>query len=740
MRTGYQSGVKNSTAAYIRDGREPSKRPIILLFTSKQRSEPPSIACLDFVGMSSTQIERDFRLWADPEAAQREGDGDIRLGELGGHGNGGKCYMTQMFEDYSYLHTVRSGLGCTYGVRGGSVAFGYVPSREEGKNFAVQTVPDDIDSCLRMMRISISSLPDDIKSMVSEARGFTFIRGVGPRYLEERRACENLVESLLGHHQMVTPLQQCQVYVVCNGRLHNGGQPLALPRIDPMLAYEAPRDLRIPESLRDPVSNQNVSTTQMSQFPPGRLSIYSSDKNMRLGRGDKRQWRHTVTYHTNQSGVIGKISMLSLDVDSTYRDYLYCECFLDALDAFQQNSRGALAESPLTRAVDAWISARVGALCRELEERNKRLIREQDKNELTKLNDWLDQWKNQFLQEFMHGLYGQGVGKPTREAEPPLPSGKPARIEVSLTYPRAGMGVYFRPMVKFFDSQNRRIRPTPYRWASEDNNIAMVDEGLMQIQTFSFGQTAIYAETLDGSLCSNAAPLEVVRLLEIRITPHEMKMPAGTRRHLEAICRLPNGEEVSNVYLTWIESNASVARVSGSGLVYAFGPGETEITAIDDECRSDVPAVIKVTPSPGKGPGKDRGQGYPRILISEIDYAPDEDQPRRFRSDDPPVHQLPVDVDNNIWWINLASPFARMYYSKERYGVASEAWRMYHVERVIDIMIQIALSHGPDSDESLGARDWIYRAAEFEAEIRAKAIESLASVIETGEIEAQGRN
>ena len=107
-----------------------------------------------------------------------------------------------------------------------------------------------------------------------------------------------------------------------------------------------------------------------------------------------------------------------------------------------------------------------------------------------------------------------------------------------------------------------------------------------------------------------------------------------------------------------------------------------------------------------------------------------------FRSDDPPIHQpLPIDVDNNIWWINLASPFARLYYSSERYGVKSDAWRMYHVERVIDVMVQIALSHGPDSEESRGSRDWIYRAAEFEAEIRAKAIESLREFIESGETE-----
>jgi len=731
---GLPEWVKNSAAAYIREGREPGKRTIMLLFATKQRSVPASIACLDLVGMSSTQIEEDFRRWADPDAAVRRGTKGVSIGELGGHGNGGKCYMTQMFEDFASFQTVRNGLGCSYGVKGGSVAFGYVPNPQDGKDFAVDSIPDAIYSCMRPMRAGVSSLPEDIRSLVSEAKGFTFIRGVCPRYWEERDACQNLIESLLGHHQMITPLQQCQIYILINGTPYNGGQPLALPRIDPMQGYETPRVLSIPETVRDPVSNQNVSTTQRSRFPAGELRIYTSDKNMRLGRGGKRQWRHTVTYHTNQSGVIGKIPMLSLDADSGYRDYLYCECFLEALDEFQQNNRGPLAESPLPRAVNAWIASQVRAFCRELEERDKRLIREQDKNELTRLNDWLDQWKNQILQEFMQGLYGQGDGGPL-PPPPPLPSGKPSRIEVSISCPRAGKGVYIRPMVKFFDSQNRRIRPVPYGWISEDNNVAMVDEDLMQIQTFSFGRTKISAKTMDGSLCSNAVPLDVVRILEIRITPHELDMPAGTRSRLEAMCRLSAAEEVSNVYLTWMESNVSVARVSGSGLVYAVGPGETEVTATDDSCRSDLPAVVRVSPSPGKGAGKDRGRGGPRILISEVNSAPSEDQPPIFRKDDPPIYQRLQDVDNNIWWINLASPFARLYYSSERYGVKSEAWRMYHVERVIDVMVQIALSHGPDSEESRNSRDWIYRAAEFEAEFRAKAIESLRELIESGETE-----
>jgi len=500
-----------------------------------------------------------------------------------------------------------------------------------------------------------------------------------------------------------------------------------------MSGFDAPRIISIPETLMDPVSQQRVETTSDDHPSMGELRIYTSEKNMRLGRSEKRQWRHTVNFHTSKSGIIGKTPMLNLDVDSSYRDYLYCDCYLDALDPYQQNDRQALAESPLTRAVDTWIAAKVREYCREFEVRERQKIRQHDRDQLSRINEWLDKWKNQFMQELMQGLYGEGEGRARRPSEA-LPSGRPASIQVSTTHSKAGIGVYMCPTIKFFDSQGRRVRPVPYRWVSEDNNIAMVDEDLMLIQTFSFGTTKIYADTLDGKLRSNQIPLEVVRILEIRVVPQEITLPSGTRRSLEAICQLSGGEKVSGINLTWLEDNSSIARVSASGMVYGVSPGETKVTALDESCRSDIPAVITVTPSEGIGEGPHRGRGYPMILISEINTAPGEEEPAVFRVDEPPVGQRTRDVDNNIWWINLASPFARLYFADNRYGVQSEAWRMYHIERYIDIIVQIALTIGPDSEETFGSSDWIYRAGELEAEIRKKAIESLVHFIQSGEM------
>lgn len=725
--------VKNAAAAYLRESRRCEQRIIVLAFSDRTRSSPAKIACLDFVGMTSEQIERDFKQWADPEAATRSSRGEVSIGELGGHGNGGKCYMTQMFEDHSLLYTARNNRGCKYGVEGGSVAFGYVPNAHLGKDFQIVEVSDEIEKCLKSVRGSIAGLPEDAARVAQMAKGFTFVCGVKPKEWSGRKAIHNLLESLLVHHQMTTPLQVCRVYVIINGHPFNDGNHLSLPRIEPIQGFTEPRIIAVPEMLQDPISQQTVQTTDQGRSPAGKLEIHTSEKNMRLGRGGRRQWRHTVDFHTFQSGIIGRVPMLSLDVDSSYRDYLYCDCYLDALDPYQQNERRELAESALTRAVEKWIGGQVRAYCREFEERERQQIRKQDRDQLSRINEWLDQWKNRFMQELMQGLYGEGGEQPPR-TDRSLPSGKPVLVQVACANSKAGVGVYFRPMIKFFDAHGRRIRPVPYRWFSEDNNVAMVDEELGLIQTFSVGHTKIYAVTLDGKLRSNEISLEVVRIHEIRVVPHEVSIPAGSRSRLEAVCTLATGETTSGVNLTWLEDNSSVARVSSSGMVYGVNQGQTKVTAVDESCRSDIQAAITVTPSEGTGEGTRRGRGYPMILISEISIAPDEEQPAVFRADEPPIMQRPRDVDNNIWWINLASPFARLYFADNRYGVQSEAWRMYHIERYVDIIVQIALTNGPDSEETFGSNEWIYRAGELEAEIRKKAIESLVPFIQSGEM------
>jgi len=722
--SGLPEWLKNSADAYAREDAPEAKRVIVVIFDYGRKNFIPSISCLDFSGMTSSMIEENFRIWADPEAARR---GARTTGVQGGHGNGGKCYMTQMFEQYAFLQTVKRGTGNKYGVVGGSVRFGYIPDRQRGRGFPVADMKTELNRVLADIGCSIRALPRTAQNALQLADGFTLVTGVGPKGYGSRIPVRQLVSNLEEHPQMIRTLELCKVFAIVNGEPFNRGTPLALPEIEATEGGEQPKIIPISKILKDPFSEQEVSTTNNGSLPAGNLVLRTSKVSMRRGK----RGRHNVIY-TAQSGYIGYVPVSELDIQSPYRDYIYGECHLEALEPFKQNERARLANSPLTRAVEYFLSRQIEAYAKEFEARERRQYAKEEKDAIRKMNEVLDRWKNQFLTELIRGMWGEGTG-PGVPRPTPLPVGTPAKLVLTLTHPRAGLGVSFRPTLKFLDEMGRHIRTVPYRWVSEDNNVAMVDEDLLVINTFTFGRTVIYAETVDGRLRSNEVPLEVVRIKQIRIVPNELELAVGSRQKLEGVCLLADGQETSAVYLEWTEDNSQVAKVSSAGLVFGFGPGETKIVAGDNNCLANA-AIVRVVPSEGVDEGGRRGRGYPRVLVSgDFDVDPDTLQYVHFSSEDPPVWQRPEDANRDIWWINSASPLARLYLDKNRgYGHESREWRMYHLERYIDVIVQIALTHGPTEAESLSANDWILRWGGKVAEIQAAAAADLSEFIASG--------
>jgi 23S rRNA-/tRNA-specific pseudouridylate synthase len=720
---GLPEWIKNSSDAYAREDAVKEKRIVIVFFDFGRKNEFASICCLDFVGMTSEMIENNFRIWADPDAAVR----GIKSGNIqGGHGNGGKCYMTQMFNEYAFIHTVKKNIGNKYGVTGGSIKFGYIPNPEEGKNFQVANLEDELTKILKSMRCSLNTFPQGVHDALKLANGFSLIMGVNPKGYDNHIPINSLIMNLQEHPQMIKTLEICKVYVVVNGKMFNDGKEISLPIIKP-IDNEQPRVIKIPEKLKDPETDNEISTTNNNKFSSGILVLRTSQVNMNYSL----KGRHNVIFK-GQSGFLGYISVNELDIQSAYRTKIYGDCELDSLEPYKQNDRHYLASSPLTRAITKFISQEIQKYAHDFEDKERRKYNQQEKNAITRMNEALDRWKNKFLKEYMKGMWG-GKG-PIPPVTPPLPAAKVKFIELDLPYQYSGIGVSFRPRLKFYDKERRRIRPIPFRWIVEDTNIAYVDEDLMVINTFSCGKTHVYAETIEGKIISNKVPLEVVHIHKIEIQPSELTIGLGGRGSLETICWLSESVKISNIALMWTEDNPNIARVSAAGTVFGFALGETRVVAFDDKCMSKEGAEIKVTEGKGSGKGDNTGKGFPRIFISgDFDRDPDTKEYRYFMSDEPPVVQYPQDFGRNIWWINSASPLAKMYLDKNKgYGSNSREWRMYHLERYMDIIVQIALLQSPETPASMSINDWILKWGEQASDIQTAVVVDLDNFIAEG--------
>lgn len=734
---GLPEWVKNAADAYAReeDHRDisPYERVILIVTCDLARLGAPKIGCLDFVGTTSDRIEEHFRHWGSPEAAQGSGKHFIQ----GGHGNGGKCYMTQMFRDHSVFHTVKSSKGCRYGVKGGSTHFGYVPNASKGRDYDVKDTTKELDKILGDFNLSTNKLPGAAKESLRKSSGFTFVYGVGPRTYESKLRIKELLSQIRDHAQMQGTLEYCTVLAIHNGSLLKPFSPLKPSEIEPIPGYEEPRRIVIPESLTDPLEKLECSTTENGKYSQGTLDLLTSARSMRW----KKKYRHSINYRSSTSGFFGFKSMLELDVRSAYRDQLYGTCTLDSLERFKQNDRRYLADSPLVRAVEAFIAKQVQSYAEEFEKRDKRKSDQEERNALSQMNDALNRWKNQFIADNISSIFGSGSGPSPRK---PLPTGIPSRVEISLTHSRLGVGVAIQPRITFFDASNRRIRAVPYRWVTEDTNVALVDEEVMMINAFSPGQTVIYAESFDGKLTSNRVLIEVVRIRSISLDPPELTLQAGSRNQIRATCVLDDRTTASDVALIWTESDASIARVNTNGFIFGISPGSTEVVAGDDNAQSRNASKISVVQSEGagaggdgkggKGDGRGHGGGYPLILVSgEIDKDPDTEEYVHFSPDDPPVWQRPQDTERNIWWINSAAPLAKHFLSQTAgYGYDSREWRMYHLERYIDILVEIIISADPHNDGPLSVIEYFQQKAGKSAELQAAIVEELLPFIEEG--------
>src|SRR5882762_1530158 len=105
---GLPEWIKNSVDAYIRCDPPVAddEQYIVFNFRDGRKGEQATFECIDFCGMTSSEIDNALKRWGDPKAASRGRNKRV----FGGHGNGGKFYMRQMFERSYFITYLTSKL------------------------------------------------------------------------------------------------------------------------------------------------------------------------------------------------------------------------------------------------------------------------------------------------------------------------------------------------------------------------------------------------------------------------------------------------------------------------------------------------------------------------------------------------------------------------------------------------------------------------------------------------------
>jgi len=391
---GLAEWLKNSTDAYTRLGVADSKQFIVIKMNDNKKTGAV-IEVIDFCGMTHEDIEGAFKKWGDPDAAR----GGQNKKVTGGHGNGGKFYMRQMFKTSHFV---------TY-KNGHLNIFGFNEKRKYGFAEGFKSKKITPIEAINVANISDIFFPDTKKEEVLSGEcGFTVVRGIEPEGMPKKIKFSKLINKLRNHPQTRRILLRINVWVSYN----NGDYFLLKPDdLPPLPGFESPRVFEIPKELSY-VDDGEVVIVKMSNSTyknTGTLLIRSSEE--ALIRGSRFGDLNRIDI-IGEVGVIGSYQFLEIGVNTfPQASFLYGECECPILEDKEmdcvKNDRTKLVENVRTKALISWISSKIDEVSNEIISKQKAEQMNEQKKISAAFNDYLNKWKDQFMNKIIGDL-GRG--------------------------------------------------------------------------------------------------------------------------------------------------------------------------------------------------------------------------------------------------------------------------------------------------------------------------------------------
>ncbi len=400
---GLAEWLKNSIDAYRRVDLSDKDQHIIFRFTDGSGTTLPKIECIDFVGMTHTDIQKAFKWWGDPNAAKR----GLSIKTYGGHGNGGKFYMRQMFQTARFI---------TY--RDGKLnIFGFNENRKYGFAVGYENKTTDPNKALDFAGLEKTLIPDDVLKKIELGKtGFTVVRGIRPKKIVGRVLnVLSICEKLIYHPQARRPLKFSNVSVIYNNKIFT--QSLKMEDLESLEGFENPVVLEIPEFLEPKNKPSEKIEMANKKYPKGSLTLRTSA--LPFGHGGRKSELNCIDI-IGEIGVIASYNMRGIGPLRYYpqAQSIYGECSCPILEDPEydcvSNDREQLTDNERTQVLLEWICTKIdelGAKIAEIEQKDQ-----EKKNVKTtdEFNQILNRWKNQFMSKlFAEVLGGPGQGSST---------------------------------------------------------------------------------------------------------------------------------------------------------------------------------------------------------------------------------------------------------------------------------------------------------------------------------------
>lgn len=398
---GLAEWLKNSVDAYIRHNIKDDQQYILLRFTDSNEASFQGkciFECIDFVGMTEIDINKALKRWGDPEAAKR----GLAKKVYGGHGNGGKFYMRQMFETAHFI-TYKEGLLNIFGFNNNK-KYGFADNYKNKKI--------SYSKALEVANVDTKDVPKIFLDKIKKGElGFTVVKGLYPKGMKNQINVNKISEQLRRHPQSMRIMERIHINVFYNSQLIL--ENLKPDEIEPLDKFTTPFVFNIPEKIEYKSDNEiDIIEFSNKKYHSGKLimktsqtALTSTSKYSELNRIDV----------IGELGVVASYYLRELGLYYPQTDFLYGECICPILedpnDDCVMNDRTKLADSHKTRALLDWIREQVKNLCEQISVEEEKEREEINKKLSSDYNNFLDKWKNNFMSKVIGELFSEAGDK-----------------------------------------------------------------------------------------------------------------------------------------------------------------------------------------------------------------------------------------------------------------------------------------------------------------------------------------
>jgi hypothetical protein len=396
VKDGLPELVKNSKDQYLRLGvADRSKRQILVILDSNAHT----LAVIDFAGATAEDFAG-WQTWSSRTAARADLSQDIE----GGHGNGGKAFMVRGSSKSSYMESASGGLRTRMGFDNSIPQYRYVPGYGQVNGQKISDLCEKnprtrLDETLASLHLNFGKLPREAQQVFQDRKAFTVVRvdGIreweGKRSSSVRRLVHDVADNLLNHAQAALTIEMCSVWIILNGKL-SPRDCLSPRHPEPLKGMEDLPPIPVPESLPDPETDELVETGS-GPASEKYLQLRTSDKQLRLS--DDRKALNVIRVR-NERNIVANWAVAAL-VPRAESGFILGELRVPFLQGehLADTHRNQLADTPLARALQAWVTSQVEDLAQRIQ---KALAKETKAVDQDRARETLSQYRD-LMKEYL---------------------------------------------------------------------------------------------------------------------------------------------------------------------------------------------------------------------------------------------------------------------------------------------------------------------------------------------------